>query len=246
MNEQVFNEIVGLWVLLVLAIGAMVSYIIWSAILWRIGKKFLDEDFLAYCIPVYQLVLMCRCAQVSGWHAAAACVPIVNCGACIWIFGNIARRLGRNFWVYGVGSLLTVPVLVLAFSKDKPVAIDPPRPVEPPDAPVTRRFLLSCVKGEIVGSRITVSSSSLVIGRNPQQAQIVLSHPHVSSSHVRIWMETGGARIWMEDMGSRNGTSFRRATEHGWTAVKGPEVPLDEGDMIRIADGIAEFRVIEE
>jgi hypothetical protein len=170
----------------------------------------------------------------------------VSCGAWIWIFGNIARRLGRNFWVYGLGSLLTVPILVLAFTKGKPVSIDQPRPVEPPDVPVTRRFLLNCVNGEIVGSRIAVSSASLVIGRNPQQAQIVLSHPHVSPSHVRIWMENGGARIWMADMGSRNGTSFRRAMEHGWTAVKGSEVPLDEGDMIRIADGIAEFRVIEE
>lgn len=75
---------------------------------------------------------------------------------------------------------------------------------------------------------------------------MVLTHPHLSSRHVRIWTEASpaGARVWMEDLQSMNGTSFRRAVDPSWNPLKGSGVPLNEGDMIRVADGVAEFRVI--
>jgi hypothetical protein len=211
-----------------------------------LGRKFQDEGFLAYCIPVYQWVLMCRCAQVSGWHAAALYVPVLNYGAAIWIFGNIARRMGKSFWGYGLGVLVFVPLLILAFGNAKVVEEKDEGLDDQGDAAEIRRYLLSCVQGEIAGSRIEIPPGSIVIGRSPQQAQIVLSHPHVSSSHVRVWTEAmaGGVRIWMEDLNSMNGTSFRRGIEAGWTPLKGTGIPLSEGDMIRIADGVAEFRVI--
>lgn len=245
MNEQT-AVLVGLWVILVAGILAIIGYIVMSAILWRLGRKFQEEDFLAYCIPVYQWVLMCRCANISGWHAAALFVPILNCGATVWIFGNIARRMGRSFWGYGIGALFLVPLLVLAFGNAKPVADDGRNPEEPVTPAGERRYLLSCVQGEIAGTRIEIPAGSLVIGRNPHQAQIVLSHPHVSALHVRVWTEVaaGGSRIWMEDLNSMNGTSFRRDMEQGWTVLKGSGIPLCEGDMIRIADGVAEFRLV--
>jgi hypothetical protein len=245
-GDQTAQAILGLFVLFLLGVGLLVAYIGFCAVLWRIGRKFQDEGFLAYCIPVYQWVLMCRCAGVSGWHAAAMCVPMVNYGAMIWIFGNIAARMGKSFWGFGLGSLVLVPTLILAFGNGKPV-VETAERLEDQVAPVgMRRYLLTCVQGEMAGARIEIPAGSIVIGRSPQQAQIVLSHPHVSSSHVRVWTEpmTGSTRIWMEDLHSRNGTSFRRGTEQEWTALKGSGIPLGEGDMIRIADGVAEFRVI--
>jgi pSer/pThr/pTyr-binding forkhead associated (FHA) protein len=51
-------------------------------------------------------------------------------------------------------------------------------------------------------------------------------------------------RILLEDLDSANGTSVRRRTEGQWTTLKGSSIPLNEGDNIRIGDGIAEFRVM--
>jgi hypothetical protein len=241
MSDQTAQGILGLLFLLLLGVVTIVVYLAMCGILWRLGRKFQDESFLAYCIPLYQCVLMCRCAQVSGWHAAALCVPIVNYGAAVWIFGNIARRLGKSFWGYGLGVLFVAPLLVLAFSEDKPVADQLERPLET----AGERRYLNCVAGENAGARVEIPAGGLVIGRNPQQAQIVLSHPQVSSIHVRVWTEPipGGVRIWAEDLHSMNGTSFRRGFEPGWTALKGSGIPLNEGDMLRLADGAAEFRV---
>jgi hypothetical protein len=245
MSDQTAQGILGLLILFVMGVAGIVFYFAVCGVLWRLGRKFQEESFLAYCIPVYQWVLMCRCAQVSGWHAAALYVPIVNYGALIWIFGNIARRLGKSFWGYGLGVLLVVPLLILAFGSDKPVAEAVPAAEDPVDE--AGRYSLNCVQGEMAGARIRIPDGSVVIGRDPRQAQIVLSHPNVSSAHVRIWTEAvpGGVRVWMEDLRSMNGTSFRRGVETGWTAIKGSGIPLSEGDMIRIADGVAEFRVEE-
>ncbi len=115
MTDQTGQALLGLIFLFMIGVAALVAYIAHCAMLWHLGRKFQNEGFLAYCIPVYQWVLMCRCAGVSAWHAAPLCVPMVNFGAKIWVFGNIARRMGRNFWGYGIGSLVYVPVLVLAF-----------------------------------------------------------------------------------------------------------------------------------
>jgi len=249
MSDQTGQAILGMLFLLLLAIVGIFCYLIGCAILWRLGRKFQDESYLAYCIPFYNSVLLCRCAGVSGWHAAALYIPPLGFGATIWIYGNIARRMGKSFWGYGLGVMLFIPLLVLALGNAKPVA-----DLDAGDSSVedggervgARRYLLSCVQGEIAGSRIEIPAASVVIGRSPLEAQIVLSHPHVSSSHARLWKEAmpAGVRIWMEDLRSTNGTFFRRGTEAAWTPLKGAGIPLSEGDSIRIADGVAEFQVI--
>src|SRR5215470_5887278 len=101
MNDLQYAQItLGLIVLLVMAVVAIVGYIISCTVLWRIGKKFQKDDFLSYCVPIYNSILLCRCAGVSSWHTAALFVPVVGFGAVVWIFGNIARRMGKNFWLY--------------------------------------------------------------------------------------------------------------------------------------------------
>jgi hypothetical protein len=248
-NDEAAQTIIGLIVLVVMGVAAIMAYLCYCAILWRLGRKFQEEGFLAYCIPIYQWVLMCRCAGVSGWHTGALFVPIIGYGATVWIMGNIARRMGRSFWGFGLGAFVLVPVLILAFGSAKPIPeIEPaPFPDAPPaPLPVGRRYLLCCVQGEIAGSQIEIPAESIVIGRNPRQAQVILIHPHVSSRHARIWTETSaaGVRVWMEDLHSMNGTSFRRASDPSWSPLKGSGIALNEGDMIRVADGVAEFRVI--
>ena len=253
MNDQTGLAIVGMLFLLLLVVVCIVCYLIGCAILWRLGRKFNDESFMAWCIPIYNYVLLCRCAGVSGWHAAAMFVPILNYGAMVWVFGNIARRMGKSFWGYGLGVIVVIPLLILAFGNSKPLPESAEVQEEREEVldrgfeqPPLRRYMLNCVQGEIAGTRFEISPGSVIIGRSPQQAQIVLSHPHVSSSHARVWTEAmpAGVRIWMEDLKSTNGTSVRRASEKGWTPLRGKGIPLSEGDMIRIADGVADFQVV--
>ena len=167
MNDEAAQTIIGLIILVVMGVAAIVGYLCYCAILWKLGRKFQDEGFLAYCIPIYQWVLMCRCAKVSGWHAAALFVPIIGCGATICILGNIARRMGRSFWGFGLGALVLVPVLILAFGGAKPIPASEPDRLPAPPVPSGRRYLLSCVQGEIAGSQIEIPADSIVIGRNP-------------------------------------------------------------------------------
>ncbi len=101
----------------------MVSFIIVIAIwvfssytLYRIGKKFEIGSFLGFCIPGYNVYLLCKCADVPLWNVAGFFVPILNIYCLINIWGSIAERLGRSYWLYGVLTVLFwFPALILAF-----------------------------------------------------------------------------------------------------------------------------------
>jgi type IV pilus assembly protein PilM len=100
--------VVGLW-------------LIFSYIIYRIGRKFGVGSFLTYCVPVYNVVLLCRCGNISPWNALGLAVPIVNIYFAIHIWGSIAQRLGKNYWVYGIVSLvLPVTVIIMAFDGSLP------------------------------------------------------------------------------------------------------------------------------
>ena len=96
---------------------------------FKICEKFGVGSLFECCIPIYNMVLLCRCADISGWNALwliAVGIPGVN--LIVWViltvvlWGRIAERMGRSFWQYGLGSafLLGIPVLVLAFGPARP------------------------------------------------------------------------------------------------------------------------------
>jgi type IV pilus assembly protein PilM len=100
-----------------LAIWFFISYA-----LYRIGRKFQIGSFWGYCIPVYNIYLICRCADVPLWNIVGLFVPILNIYCCINIWGSIAERLGKSYWIYGITILLfCIPVFILAFDGSYPV-----------------------------------------------------------------------------------------------------------------------------
>jgi len=230
----------------------LISYLFSAYVFWRVGRKFRNEGYGWYCLPLYNLVLLCRCAGVSPWHIAALFIPIVNFGATIWIWGNVARRMDKSFWAYGLGSFFLIPVLVLAFGRAEPAHTArpnqkrEPEPILPPAGP---RLTLTCTSGEMAAAQVEIPEEGIVIGRDPNSAQLILSHPHVSGSHARISKVTingGGPRLRLRDLGSTNGTQYREAASAAWATLKSNEAILSPECVIRIAGGVAEFRVDRE
>ncbi|MCX8021400.1 MAG: type IV pilus assembly protein PilM [Syntrophorhabdaceae bacterium] len=112
------GEIIGLFVFL---FPFIISWLFTSYIMYRIGNKFQIGTFVEYLIPIYNLTLICRCGRISEWNVLGLLIPIVNLYFIIHIWGSVALRLGKNYWVYGVGSLfLWITVLIMAFDKSRP------------------------------------------------------------------------------------------------------------------------------
>ena len=100
----------------------LVMYFICSYAMGKIGKKFAIGTMALYFIPVYNLVLTCRCAGVSPWWVLGLFVPVINIAVIVYIYGSLAERLGKNFWLNGIGSLiLCIPLFIMAWDGSRPV-----------------------------------------------------------------------------------------------------------------------------
>jgi type IV pilus assembly protein PilM len=103
-------------------IPVVVIYLFMSYVLYRIGQKFdLGAPFWHYLVPIYNAVLMCRCGDVSAWNVLGMMIFPINIYSIINVWGSIAERLGKNYWVYGILTLIFgVPVFILAFDSSRP------------------------------------------------------------------------------------------------------------------------------
>jgi len=97
-------------------------YLLMSYVLYRIGEKFdLGLPFWRYLVPIYNMVLMCRCGEVSPWNVLGMMIFPISIYSMINVWGSIAEKLGKNYWMYGVLTLLCgIPILFLAFDSSKP------------------------------------------------------------------------------------------------------------------------------
>lgn len=104
-------------------------YLFLCFVQFKICEKFGVGSLFECCIPIYNMVLLCRCADISGWNVLwflATGIPkvgiIVGVILTVVLWGRIAERMGRSYWQYGLGSafLLGIPVLVLAFGPARP------------------------------------------------------------------------------------------------------------------------------
>ena len=91
-------------------------------------------------------MILCDCAKITRWLTVALVAPgivtfvmnavtfyifapvlepasaLVAVAAAIYLWGTIARRLGKNFWLWGIGTvmLMGLPVLIMAFDSSAP------------------------------------------------------------------------------------------------------------------------------
>jgi hypothetical protein len=222
-------------VLLVLLIAA--CYVFGAYILSRIGAKFAIGTFGDYCVPVYNYVLLCRCAGISPWLLLWLLVPLVDLGFIVYLWGTVAKKLGHDFWLYGLGMFLFgVPAFILAFEDSKQAETEHTVAVTGPS--------IYCVSGEFEGNSLLVGTEGVIIGRSAGHANLVLSSLEISAMHARVWSDSE-CRIWVKDLSSSNGTYYCK-TEAGqtpeWVEVRDP-VTLASGTHFRLGDNVVEFVV---
>lgn len=110
-------------------------YLFGCLVLFKICEKFGVGSLFECCIPIYNMILLCRCADISGWNVLWYILPgafsrgkyaiigaLISITITVVIWGRIAERMGRSFWQYGLGTafLLGIPALVLAFGPARP------------------------------------------------------------------------------------------------------------------------------
>lgn len=220
-------------------------------VIYRIGNKFGQGNFWSYCIPVYNLILLCRCAGIPGMTVAGFFVPIINIGCMVFLFGSIGKRLGKQFWASGLGSLIFFfTPLVMAFDGSQPMnergetalPMPGPNPVVPEKvshAGCAIRF----VTGEYMGSVIDIPFDGLIIGRDGRQSNLVMSSSDISRSHLRIFPDINNQNMCIvEDLNSTNGTFVQR-DDGGWDRLHEPRT-LRRGTRLDIGDNVALIDII--
>lgn len=119
---------------------AIAMYVFFSYVFAKIGEKFGVGSLPQFFVPIYNIVLLCDCAGVERWVAAIVVLPIIfgylrimffsriaaaaAFAASVYLWGKLAERLGKNFWLWGVITpiLWWLPSAVLAFDSSRPMA----------------------------------------------------------------------------------------------------------------------------
>jgi hypothetical protein len=119
-------------------------------VLYRIGRKFQIGTFWSFLVPVYNLFLLCDCAQISRWFSVGIffpalvllliiplgiffmgpliflfklSTPIVVFATNTYLWGLLRRDWGKTSGSGALASLFyaVCPILVLAFDDSMPV-----------------------------------------------------------------------------------------------------------------------------
>lgn len=142
-----FTILFGALAVIVLVLMCFGIYIFAAYVFSRLGEKFRTGSFFLFLIPFYNIILLCDCARISRWFTVAIVAPgiitaamnivsfyvfaevfssgaaLVAFAANVYLWGKIAERLGKNFWLWGIITpvLLGLPVLIMAFDGSMPV-----------------------------------------------------------------------------------------------------------------------------
>jgi serine/threonine protein kinase len=104
------------------------------------------------------------------------------------------------------------------------------------------RYILFCTAGEYAGESIDLGHDSIIIGRDPSKANLVIPSDKVSAKHAAILKDATGEGFWVEDLHSRNHTYYKPANGQEWFELTGRKL-LSAGDRFRLSQGEAEFEI---
>ncbi|UCE86805.1 MAG: FHA domain-containing protein, partial [Deltaproteobacteria bacterium] len=69
-----------------------------------------------------------------------------------------------------------------------------------------RTPVLVVVQGDEIGRRFLLKERHLILGRDVDCADLVLSDPSISGKHAMLQIDPAAGRFGVMDLGSRNGT----------------------------------------
>ncbi len=96
-----------------------------------------------------------------------------------------------------------------------------------------REAVLVVVQGAEIGRRYLLNEPRLILGRDPQHADLVIEDPSVSGKHLLVQSDPEDGRYGLIDLGSRNGTFLNgRPVESG---------ALRDGDKIFLGETVLKF-----
>lgn len=99
-------------------------------------------------------------------------------------------------------------------------------PVGPVQA-VSSRWSLYSRSGPLAGSVVELTTDPLIIGRDPKEANLIISdYPGISRRHCQVQIDRDLRNILLEDCGSTNGTFL----ENGIRLAMGRAYSLKQGD----------------
>jgi hypothetical protein len=112
--------------------------------------------------------------------------------------------------------------------------------------PVPARLGLRCITGDLAGNTLELSTEPIIIGRDPELANVVIPEPEISGAHARVWLDAGTGAPWIEDLESRNGTYLLKPdSPAGWVEVHERQA-LSKGDRFYLCgDELAMFEIVE-
>lgn len=111
--------------LVVVIVFSIFWYVYMGLTLMTIAKKLNHESPWLAWIPLANIYLMVKLADLSGWMMLLMFVPLVNIGLAVYIWMKMAERRGFEMWL---GILMIVPIAqliipgYLAWAEPKTVA----------------------------------------------------------------------------------------------------------------------------
>ena len=141
-----FTLLFGAMAVLFLVLVFFGVYLFTVYVLSRLGGKFRVGSYFQFLIPIYNVMLLCDCAGLTRWltigvifpgcvasvmnmlslHVFASSVKtvglLIGLASNVLLWGTIAKKLGKNFWLWGIITpvLCGFPVLILAFDSSMP------------------------------------------------------------------------------------------------------------------------------
>lgn len=226
--------------------------------LWQLGTGliFLAGFTIASSLASYMLAIKRAHDRNSpGWFVLFTFVPVAN----LWVFielGFLRGTDGDNLYGNDPRLRFGVPSPAGAAGAYGQAAGHPGQARHASDFPRLRTDagrmgpagpgnqgrpeakgpVLVAMSGEYAGRKVPIDGHGLVIGRDPQQCNLVLASKDISRVHARVTCLVPERKFLVEDLQSRNGIFIGRERIHG-------TVVISSGESFTLSEDAATFMV---
>jgi hypothetical protein len=205
-------------------------------IMYKIGKKFeVKKSFWWYIIPVYNMWLVMKPVGLSPWLLLGIFIPYVNIVIGGYVWGQIAKNLGKNEWLYGITiAIIGLPVFILAFDSSKWIESSGSESNYP-----NKDELIVELSPEEYGLPVIKLKDfeTITVGRE-RSNEISIENQYLSSKHIDIYAQSGEifvTDLGTNDRGSTNGTYIdgkKLTPSHPTKLNRGERLILGSEDVV--------------